>query len=610
MGYGIALALTAVVLVWALTGLLELSGASDAILRENYRSIQAAGCMIDAIERQDSAVLLLMLDYEDEGVRQFHENETQFLQWLGRAKDNLTIAGEAEVTRSIETGYSAYLVSFSELRKTWQTDRSLAARTYHQAVLPSFQAVRDQCVELRELNQQVMFSASERAQRIGDRSVYSLAAIGAMALAVGLGFSLLLSSRLVRPIRQMMVATQKIAEGEYDVAVSAASNDELGGLASDFNTMAGRLKAFHSLNIGRLVAEKRKGQAILQSIDDGLVVVDAELKVSQVNPAAARALGVEPEEAEGRHFLEVVKSEPLFGYIKEAAESGRVPQVPEGKDVLTLPREGGEGHWQFAITPVQLEKGKMLGAVLLLRDITKLKELEQLKSEFVMNASHELRTPLTSLEMSVNLLEEKAGERLDEKERELVGVAREELGRMKSLINDLLDLSKIEAGKMEMELVAGPLAVLFEKAVAVLRPQADEKGIRLTAEAADDLPAVMADPNKVTWILTNLIANALRYTDREGHIQLSAVAVGPQVHVSVSDDGAGIPYEYQSRIFDKFVRADGGKTGGSGLGLAICKEIVRAHGGTIWLDSTPGRGTTFTFTLNTAERPKESLDEQ
>jgi NtrC-family two-component system sensor histidine kinase KinB len=244
----------------------------------------------------------------------------------------------------------------------------------------------------------------------------------------------------------------------------------------------------------------------------------------------------------------------------------------------------------------------VVSIVLLLRDVTRLKELDRLKSEFVMTASHELRTPLTGMEMSVELLRESATAKLDEKERRLLGAAREEILRLKALVNDLLDISKIEAGRMEMDFDRAVVEGLLEKVVAVLKNQADEKGIELSAKAQPGLPPVRADVNKITWVLTNLVSNALRYTEPGGWIRLHAERVGPQLHLSVADNGEGIPYEYQSRVFDKFVQVRGQRaTGGSGLGLAICKEIVRAHGGTIWVDSTPGKGSTFTFTLPVIE---------
>jgi NtrC-family two-component system sensor histidine kinase KinB len=608
IGYGMALVLMIVVLVWAFVNLLGLGHASDAILRENYKSILAAESMIDAIERQDSATLLVMLGYEDEGLKQYSENESHFLQWLGRAKDNITVKGEDKIINAIDTGYSSYLVNFSELRLFHQTDPQKAAAFYHEAVLPSFKSVRDECVRLREINQETMFKASDRARSVAGRAILSTVIIGIAAVGIGLGFSLLLSHLLTRPLRQVMEATHKISEGNYDVEISTNSSDELGLLASEFNTMAKKLKTYRDLNIEQIVAEKRKSESIILSIDDGIVVVDAEFRVTDMNPTAAEAFGIELDKVQGKHFLEVVKSERLFNYVKQSAESGQSPSIDQ--NVFTVQKGETRRHYQFSITPVHAKTDSTHpcpsrggeGVVLLLRDVTSLKELDRLKSEFVMTASHELRTPLTSIGMSIDLLLENSMEKLNEKEQQLLSVAHEEIQRLKALVNNLLDLSKIEAGKMEMEFDRVPVHILCEKAVAVLKTQADEKSIELSFELPEGLPMCKADANKITWVLTNLISNALRYTDSGGHIHLFAEHAGPQVHISVSDDGAGIPYEYQSRIFDKFVQVDSDKdAGGSGLGLAICKEIVRAHGGTIWVDSTPGEGSTFTFTLPVAE---------
>jgi NtrC-family two-component system sensor histidine kinase KinB len=294
----------------------------------------------------------------------------------------------------------------------------------------------------------------------------------------------------------------------------------------------------------------------------------------------------------------VLKSEQLFNYIKESMESGKPPSIEEKENVFMVEREGTRRHYQFSITPVHGKKGFLIGVVLLLRDVTRLTELDRLKSEFVMTASHELRTPLTSIGMSIDLLLEGTAKKLSEKEQQLLSAAHEDLQRLKAFVSNLLDLSKIEAGKMEMELSSIPTRILFEKTVAVFKAQSEEKAVNLSCNVQEGLPNVKADDNKITWVLTNLISNALRYTPSGGHIKLSAESFGPSVQISVSDDGPGIPYEYQSKIFDKFVQVKSDKAvGGSGLGLAICKEIVRAHGGTIWVDSVPGSGSTFTFTL-------------
>ena len=609
LGYGITLGLMVFVLIWAFVNLRQLGQASDAILRENYRSILAAENMVYALERQDSAILLILLGFEDEGWKQFRENEGQFFQWLGRAKDNITIEGEDKIVQGIEAGYASYLHQASEIKPIAISDSRKTATLYHETVLPSFLQVRSLCIHLREINQETMYNASNRASQIARRAIWSMGAIGIAALGIGFGFSLFLSNLLVKPVEQLMRATKKIAQGDYGVEISARTSDELGRLTREFGSMAKKLEAFHNLNIEQIMAEKRKSESVIRSIDDGIVLIDAEGMVTDLNPMAGTILQIEPENAVNRHFLEVVKSEQLFNYVRQSINTGRPPQIEEKENILTVEKQGARRHYQFSVAPVHRRGSSLLGVVLLLRDVTRLAELDRLKSEFVMTASHELRTPLTGMSMSIDLLLENASKKLDDKEQKLLAAAHEDLQRLRGLVNNLLDLSRIEAGKMEMEISRNRVGPLLDKVAASFKLPAEQKGIALSSIAPEGLPDVRADANRISWVLTNLVANALHFTKQGGSIQLMAEAMGPFVQISVQDNGAGIPYEYQSKIFDKFVQIKSSQAlGGSGLGLAICKEIVHAHGGTIWVDSVPGEGSTFHFTmLAETQAQKEGL---
>ncbi|MGF1479702.1 MAG: ATP-binding protein [Cyanophyceae cyanobacterium] len=598
IGYGVALALVILVCGWGIVNLRRLGRASEAILRENYRSILAAENMIDAIERQDSANLLFLLENQQQGVEQFRENEILFLQWLARAKDNVTISGEDQLLATLEEEYKNYLDASYQLQQRNQNPINASTSQYYETVFPIFERVQAASVELRELNQETMVAASDQTQDISEQAIWSMVAAGGTAAGVGLVFSLLLSNRIVQPLKQMSRATSRIAEGDYDIAIPLKSKDELGRLAREITAMSQKLKAFHELNVGKVIAEKQRSEAIIQSISDGLIVVDADFKVMAINPAAAALTNLSSSLATRSHFLDVVNNQDLYQYIKTTAETGTPPQLPEEQKILALERGEKTQYYKFAITSVTSEAGAMLGVILLLQDVTKLKELDQLKSEFVATASHELRTPLTGMSMSLSLLLETAAEKLSEREQELLTSAEEDVERLRDLVNDLLDLSKIESGRIEMEFTSVEVDLLLEKAASMLQVQAQEKQIDLVKQALPDSPKVKADPNKIIWVLTNLIANAIRYTDSGKEIRLEAKHRGTWVQLSVVDEGAGIPYEYQERIFDKFVQVKTEKdVGGSGLGLAICQEIVKAHGGTIWVDSTPGEGSTFSFTV-------------
>jgi NtrC-family two-component system sensor histidine kinase KinB len=602
IGYGASLILVVVILAWAMFMMLRLGRASESILRENYRSIQAAEHMIDAIERQDSAVLLYLLGYQEQGLKEFRENETAFLQWLGRARDNITIPGEKEIIDSIEQNYTRYLGEVVNLHLKGASHQGGAINLYHELILPLFRSTRDTCVKLREINHETMYEASNRAGRLSLQAVVSMGVIGALAVIIGVFFSFFLSRLISRPVTELKQAALQIAEGNYEVQVPVQGSAELALLADQFNQMAEKLRKFHEMNIGKIIMEKLKSEAIIQNVDDGIMVVDDQLVINNVNPKAALIFGVHKDSLLGRHFFEAVRDERLFHLLKQAVESGESPPLGEGEDIFTITTEKGSQHYQFSIMPMRSSSQAIQGVVLLLRDITRLRELDRLKSEFVLTASHELRTPLTSVSMAVDLLLESAAAKLTGKERELLEACHEDVQRLRALVNDLLDLSRIEAGKLDLAFERVDPAFLFDQALAVMKPQTDAKHIELKLEVGEALPPVMIDPNKIVWVLVNLLANAVRHTPEGGHIRLTGERVGGQVHLSVSDDGEGVPYEIQSRIFDKFiqVKRDGG-AGGSGLGLAISKEVVRAHRGTIWLDSVPGQGSTFTFTLPVAD---------
>jgi NtrC-family two-component system sensor histidine kinase KinB len=600
-GYATSLALVVLVGAWGIFNLWRLGQASEDILQENYRSIRAADSMIDALERQDSATLILLLNDDASGGQAlFREQQIQFLQWLSRAKDNVTLPNEAETLSQLEDAYQAYLLSVDQLVALSGNELD----EYEQTVRPAFQTVRDSATELRDLNQTAMTEAAARAANTSQQAIASVAIAGLSAAAVGFIISWLLSRNLVQPIKAIRGATEQIASGNYDVKLAIASKDELGQLAEEINIMSQRLQAFKALNLDKVVAEKQRSEAIIYSLSDGIIVVDDQLHIVAINPVAAAVFGTKPELAQGRHCLEIMDDRTLYEQLQSVAKSP-IPTFPDESDTpsgsglecseLTIER-GSIEHYQYIATPVTTEDNRRLGVVLLLQNVTNLKQLDQLKSEFVMTASHELRTPLTGMAMSIDLLTETASAKLSENEQELLKTAQEDVERLRDLVNDLLDLSKIESGKLEMERTTVDPQKLVEKAIDLLKIQSEDKQIKVTSKAASTLPTVEADVNKITWVMTNLIANALRYAKET--IEVVTRRHGTWISIAVTDDGPGIDPAYQSKIFDKFVQVKTEKdVGGTGLGLAICKEIIKAHGGTIWVDSTPGNGSTFTFTL-------------
>lgn len=595
LAVGVSLALTVAVTFWGFDHIRVLGDASYSILKENYRSIAAAVMMDRVLSRQDASALSYTLGEQNKDIRSYGELAAEFRLWLQREKENITIEGEDDLAESIEQNYSRYLDVLSGLLASEHAERRSAQLSEAIAVSDE---LRGKLEELRLMNQRTMYDASDKAQRIAGWASASMLLLGAAAVLAGAVFGTLLVRRITKPLRELTTAVDKIGTGNYDIAVPANSEDELGELAKGFNAMAAKIKGYHRVNIGRIVEEKKKNDAVIAAIDDGVVIVDGAFRIVNANPAARDILGIEIDPDRPRHFLECYNDPVLFGAIRENEETGAAARLPEERRKLTVERGDSIRHFQFSISPILDDDRMPLGTILLLRDVTKFRELDRLKTEFLMTASHELKTPLTSIRMSLDLLKEEFGSGPQKRPRELVDIACEEVARLQALIADVLDLSKIESGKIELQFASISATETIEKAAGLLRSQIEEKGVALRIEAPEKEFRVKADAAKLLWVLTNLLANALRYTDTCGTIRLSAKRIGEFGHFTVADSGIGIAADQLDRIFEKFVQLrDGRNAGGTGLGLAICKEVVRAHGGTIWAESESGKGSVFEFTV-------------
>lgn len=598
-GFGLLLLLTALIVAWSILSIERLGSASNAILRENYRSILAMDEMRNALDLQDRAALIALLGRVGDGRAEYAAQTAPFYEWYGRELDNITVSGEGQLARDLGSAYADFQAAFSRFFELAQSNPP-AARTYYAAtVRPLRDKVRGYLTALKNLNQTAMYSASARAARIASSAVLSVLFVGIILLIVGGAFSVFVSLIILRPITRLIAATANIAEGSYELQIEPRSRDELGALTRSFNAMVKRIKESFDNRMAEVIAESRKSEAIVESLEDGIIVLDRDLKVVLANLAAKEFLGAPRGFRDHPHLLEVLNNEAVYGVARAALEKPETEGRDATEELVEIEREGIMNVYQVAINPIRSDASSTTGIVLLLRDVTRLKAVDRMKSEFVMTASHELKTPLTGIGMSIALLKESLEGRLTPRENELFDAAGEDTARLVSIVHDLLDLSRIEAGQMTLDLQNAPASLILTRACESLKLQAEEKGIELSCAGVDPACAVYADVTKTTWVVTNLIANALRHTPRGGRIRCAAIRYGDWVHFSVSDNGSGIPLEEQSRIFEKFARVVG-ETDGTGLGLAICREIVRASGGTIWVDSEPGKGSTFTFTAQIA----------
>jgi len=421
---------------------------------------------------------------------------------------------------------------------------------------------------------------------------------GAVALVVALGIGLFVAGRVTRPVVEMQDVARKMSEGRFDVRAPALSPDEIGTLGRSLNVMASRLRE----KISDLESEQAKATAVVDAMVEGVIATDGHDHVMLINERARRIFDLGASRVEGRPLLEVVRNVNLHDMLvagREAAAGGVV-----SREIRLA--EPAERVLQIHAVGLRVA-GDERGVVMILHDITELRRLEQVRTEFVANVSHELRTPLTAIQGYLETLLDGA---LEEREHarkflEIVFRHTERLGR---LTDDLTDLSNIELGKVSLRLEASSVGDIAESALAIIAPRASAGQVKVEARLPADLPQVLADRDRLSQILINLVDNAVKYTPKGGQVIVDGrVDDRGMVEVAVRDTGVGIPKADLPRLTERFYRVDKARSrdlGGTGLGLAIVKHLVLAHGGELDIQSELWKGTVVRFTLPTGARSR------
>lgn len=422
-----------------------------------------------------------------------------------------------------------------------------------------------------------------------------------LALAAGALLALGLTYRLARRIGQALAEiaalARKMAGGELRQRAPLRPPSEVAELGQAFNSMAARIRDI----VGQLWQERNKLVTILKKMTDGIVLTDADGRITLLNPAAQRILGLNADAVTGKTLLETTLNYPLHAMLQQA-----IQDCVEVADEVRLTLDATRAlQLQAYAAPVESETGQAEGAMLVLHDLTELRRLEEVRKQFVANASHELRTPLTAIKMTTETLLLGAKDRPEDRDRFLNMIAAE-TERLVALVNDLLDLSRIESGAAQMQFEAVSVRDLIEEVREEMLHRAQERGQTLSVGAPAGLRA-RADAAALRQILLNLVDNAIKYTPVGGKVEIVASEAGDRALIAVRDTGIGIPSADIHRIFERFYRVDKARSrqlGGTGLGLAIVKHLLEAQHGTISVESELNRGSTFTVSMPRAEEPK------
>ncbi|MFW6269820.1 MAG: histidine kinase dimerization/phospho-acceptor domain-containing protein, partial [Bacillota bacterium] len=477
-GYLLIVLILIIVTIWSIINFISLSDAINNIMVENYHSIEASESMIESLERQDSGLLMIIDGHINEGSKTFKNNEKDFYKWLGRAEDNITIEGEENTINKIEDNYENYINLFEELNNLNEEDQR---NFYYEEILPFFHDLKNNIRELRTLNQETMISAQERADNRAGNAIISTSVISVIAIIIAILSGLYLSNIILRSVKNLKSAVQKIADRNFEQKIEVKSKDEIGELAQEFNKMIERLQEYEKMNVNKLIAERDKSRAIVNNISSPLIVTDEENRLVLINEEARKLFELNQEHT-GEHFLEVINSEELFNIIQENKDEN----IEENPNITISINDNKQSHFKVSCNTVSTGENNVKYNIILLEDITKLKEIDEMKSDFVSTVSHEFRTPLTSMNMGLSMLLDESVGSLNEEQKELMEAAYEDCERLNELVDDLLDLSKIESGKIKMEFNKTEIKPLLKATIKPFKKQAKDKDINLITEDIPD----------------------------------------------------------------------------------------------------------------------------
>lgn len=527
----------------------KVNRAAASILEDNYESVEFAGAMLRAAEHWNGSDSL----------------RRQFVSALEKQEKNTTEPGEAAFTQALRADYEAFAEG--------DTSR-----------LP---AIREHISGIMDVNLKAIVSKQEKTRKTADKALVYIALVSGFCCLIGIVFVYNFPGYIANPIRELTEGIRQIADKKYEQRLHFRSGDEFGELAEAFNTMARKLDEYEHSSLARILFEKQRAEAVIGSLKDATIGLDNKNIILFANAGALQLLNLPENGLVGKPADEAARHNDLLRYLLHDKNPAPVKIVAEGKENFFL-RE-------FADI---IHNSEVIGHIIVLRNITTFKEQDLAKTHFIATISHELKTPLAATDLSLKLLDDDRTGPLSSGQRELLEGIREDNRRMIRMVSELLDFSRVESGNIALQVQAVPLADILQYALQTVARQAAGKEVGIRTEIPDTTAPVLADAEKSAWVLVNLLTNAIRYSPPNSEVEMTVQEEEKMWRFGVRDHGKGIDAGFREKIFERFFRvpeAEGGK--GTGLGLAIAREFIEAQGGSIGVESEPGKGSYFWFRL-------------
>ncbi|MEB0039198.1 MULTISPECIES: KinB sensor domain-containing domain [unclassified Pseudomonas] len=568
-------------LLLGLVSVMQMAKSQESLIQHNFISLDLSLKLRQNLGDQ----LILMLETPPDR-QAIGQTQQEFRELLAQGVEH-------DAQDNVQNGFVQARADYQQFLGDFDQLQAQPATLHDNLMLTnSFKALRGTLISAHK---QALDNISRTQNTARERALWVAGLLGLVGIAVlCIGFITAhgIARRFGAPIEALAKAADNIGQGNFEVTLPISSAAEMNLLTRRFGIMAQALRQHQATNIDELLAGQQRLQAVLDSIDDGLLMIDRQGRLEHLNPVAQRQLGWD-ENRLGQGLGEALQRPELDEQLYLTLRGANLERAPED---LAIEVDGESRLLTYSLTPVSHTKGNILGAVMVLHDVTEQRAFERVRAEFVLRASHELRTPVTGMHMAFGLFQERVHFAPESREADLLNTVNEEMQRLMQLINDLLNFSRYQNGLQKLSLAPCAIEDLLAHARERFNQQADDQNIVLLVEIQEPLPRLHADQAQLERVLDNLLDNALRHTPENGLIRLQARRHGERVIVSVEDNGEGIAYGQQGRIFEPFVQV-GRKKGGAGLGLALCKEIVQLHGGRMGVYSRPGQGTQFYMAL-------------
>lgn len=558
----------------------------------NYRSVLGAQRMKLAVTRLEDGVITSMDGDWVLGPAEFNESRTNFeaslREQLGNSKSSL----EKELNNRLNTNFVALTNAGAEIIRLDDFDEQKAV--YQFKLEPRLTAINHTLDQILDLNDKAILEKTGNTERITGRVSRSMATSVVVALVMAFSASFLLIRSILQPIRALTRATHSLGEGNLDQLLPVKSKDELGDLADSFNKMAAQLRVYQQSTAERIVRLHKTLEATIASFPDPIYILDRKGNIELLNVAANKL-------ATALHLKDELPPQ-IRQTAQESLAQARSFLPHSFKEVVSYRINGDEKFYLPRVLAMRNEEDVLIGVAVVLYDVTRFRLLDDAKTNLVATVSHEIKTPLTSVRMALHLLLEKKIGSLTSRQNELVVTARDDSERLLRILNDLLDLTRLEEGNTSLAREKTSPAEMVQGATDIMRESVTNRKFGLHCDVEMNLPEVLVDRQRINHVFSNFIDNAAKYSPPGGDIIVAAKRAGEgEVQFSVIDQGPGVPEDQQDRIFDRFYRVPGQRKQGAGLGLSIAREIVLTHGGRIGVRNGPNGGSEFYFVLPSVE---------